>query len=287
MQGTFAKYGIKVQSAVAPSSDALRAALTSGKADIAHAAADNAVAMDQAARNDVIIVMGGEGSLNELIAQPDIHSIAQLRGRMLTVDAANTAFALQLKKILLSKGLRAGRDYQIKAIGTTPKRLQVMREDKQYAATMLGPPWSLLAKRDGFVSLGSTRKLIGPYQGLGAFVRRPWARDHADALERYLGAYVEAQRWLLAPANKQQVTALLMKQWHLSASVGAETYALLSSKNHEWYEPDAGFDVEGFKNVLKLRVEVEGQWGGRAPAVGRYYDSSYFRKALAMMNRPE
>ncbi len=102
LHGTFVKYGVEVQTEVAPNSDALRAGLASGKFDVAHAAVDNAVAMVETAGADVVIVLGGEGSTNELIAQPEIHSIRDLRGRTLIVDAPDTAYALQLKKILLA-----------------------------------------------------------------------------------------------------------------------------------------------------------------------------------------
>jgi ABC-type nitrate/sulfonate/bicarbonate transport system substrate-binding protein len=282
MRGTFAKYGVEVQLEMAPNSDVLRASLANGKADIAHAAVDNAVAMVEMAGADVIIVLGGEGSLNELIAQPELHSVKELRGRTLIVDAPNTAYALQLKKILLLDGLQAGRDYELKPTGTTPQRFQDMREHKEYAGSMLGPPTSILAKQAGFVSLGSVQELIGPYQGLGAFVRRPWAREHADALVRYLAAYVETQRWLMAPANKQQVIKLLMKESKLPAAVAEETYRL-SMQGQGGYAQDARFDVDGFKNVLKLRAEVEGQWGGRAPAPEKYYDLSYYQQALSKL----
>lgn len=280
MRGAFAKYGVEVQLEMAPNSDVLRASLANGKADIAHAAVDNAVAMVAVAGADVIIVLGGEGSLNELIAQPEIHSVKELRGRTLIVDAPNTAYALQLKKILLLNGLQAGRDYELKPTGTTPKRFQDMREHKEYAESMLGPPTSILAKQAGFVSLGSVQELIGPYQGLGAFVRRSWAREHAGALVRYLAAYVETQRWLMAPANKQQVIELLMKESKLSSAVAEETYTL-SMHRQGGYAEDARFDVDGFKNVLKLRAEVEGQWGGRAAAAEKYYDLSYYQQALS------
>ena len=276
MNGTFAKYGVEVQAKAAPSSDALRAALASGKADIAHAAVDNAVAMDETA--DVVIVMGGEASLNELIAQPGIHSLTELRGKTLIVDAVNTAYALQLKKILLADGLQSGRDYELKPVGTTPQRLQAMREHKEYAASMLGPPTSILAEHAGFVSLGSTRQLIGPYQASGAFVTRPWAQEHSDTLVRYLAAYIEAQRWLLDPANRSRVVELLVKEWHLPAPVADETYALLKEG---WFEEEARFDLDGFKNVLKLRAEVEGQWKGHPPAPEKYYDPSYYQEALS------
>jgi ABC-type nitrate/sulfonate/bicarbonate transport system substrate-binding protein len=279
--GTFTKYGVEVQTETVPASNALRDELASGKADLAHAAADNAVAMVETAGADVVIVLGGEGSVNELVAQPGIHSIGQLRGKTVIVDAPNTAYALQLKKILLSSGLKAGVDYEIKPVGATPLRLAAMLENKNYAASMLGPPTSVQAKTAGFVSLASTKDLIGPYQATGAFVRSAWAKDHADVLVRYLAAYVEAQRWLLSPANKQPVLELLAKQWHLSATEAAETYDLMTKNG--WYEEDARFDIDGFKNVLKLRAEVEGQWGGTPPAADKYFDLSYYQRALAKL----
>jgi hypothetical protein len=49
------------------------------------------------------------------------------------------------------------------------------------------------------------------------------------------------------------------------------------------YEKDAAFDLDGFKNVLKLRAEVEGQWGGHPPGPEKYYDSSYYDAALAKL----
>ena len=281
-QGIFARYGLAVQVETAPNSEVLRANLASGKSDIAHIAVDNAVAMVELSKADVIIVMGGEGSLNELIVQPGIASVSELRGKTVIVDAPNTAYALQLKKILLLNGLQPGRDCEIKPIGATPQRLAAMREHKEYAGSMLGPPTSILAKKDGFLSLGSVQKFIGPYQGPGAFVLRPWAREHADALSRYLAAYIEAQRWLMAPANKQQVIDLLAKESRLPAAVAVETYALLVD-GAGGYQVDARFDVHAFKNVLKLRAEVEGQWGGHAPAAGKYFDLSYYKRAIAKL----
>jgi ABC-type nitrate/sulfonate/bicarbonate transport system substrate-binding protein len=158
-----------------------------------------------------------------------------------------------------------------------------MEANESYAATILGPPWSIEARRAGFVSLGSAAKELGPYQALGTFTRREWASKNADTLQRYIAAYVEAQRWLLDPAHKSQVIALLIEHFHLTPAIADETYALLSAKNHEWYEKDARFDPEGFKTVLRLRAEVEGQWGGVPPAVDTYYDSRYYDKALEML----
>ena len=59
----------------------MRAALAAGKGDLAYTAVDNAVAMVEIAGVDVVIVSGGEGSQNELIAHPDVKSIKDLRGK--------------------------------------------------------------------------------------------------------------------------------------------------------------------------------------------------------------
>jgi ABC-type nitrate/sulfonate/bicarbonate transport system substrate-binding protein len=278
-QGIFAKYGVEVETENLPNSDVVRANLAAGKGDLAYLAVDNAVAMVELTHQDVIIVMGGEGSQNELMAQPEIKSIKDLQGKTLIVDAPNTAYALQMKKILLLNGMQGGKDYEIKPFGATPARLAAMREHKEFAGSMLGPPTSMAAKHAGFVSLGTVQELIGPYQAAGFFTPRDWAKEHRDALILFLAAVIEAQRWLMAPPNKEKVIDLWVKEFHLTPEVAAESYD--SSMNHPGgFEADMRLDLEGFKNVLKLRAEVEGQWGGHPPAPEKYYDSAYYDAAL-------
>jgi ABC-type nitrate/sulfonate/bicarbonate transport system substrate-binding protein len=280
--GLFSKFGVEVETENSPNSEELRAKLASGKRDLAYLAVDNAVAMVELAHQDVVIVMGGEGSQNELIAQPEIKSVTDLRGKMLIVDAPNTAYALQLKKILLLSGMQAGKDYEIKAFGATPQRLVAMREHKDFSGSMLGPPSSIVAKREGFVSLGSVQDLIGPYQAAGFFARRQWAKEHRDALISFLAVIIEAQRWLLALTNKQEVIGLMTKESHLAPEIAAETYESAMTRPGG-FAKDAAFDLQGFQDVLKLRAEVEGSWGGHPPAPEKYYDASYYEAALAKL----
>jgi len=281
-RGLFAKYGLEVANDNKKNSDELRADLAAGKGDLAYLAVDNAVAMVELAHQDVIIVMGGEGSQNELIAQPAIKSIADLRGKTLLVDAPNTAYALQMKKILLLSGMTAGKDYEIKPFGATPQRLAAMRENKDFAGSMLGPPTSLVAKHEGFVSLGSVQQLIGPYQAAGFFTHRAWAKEHRDLLVAFLSACIEAQRWLLHPANKPQVIDLLTSEYHLAPEIAAEDYEM-AVHQPGGFEEDARFDIRGFENVLRLRAEIEGQWGGHPPSPDKYYDPSFYDAAFKKM----
>jgi NitT/TauT family transport system substrate-binding protein len=278
-QGIFTRYGLQVENSNKANSDEVREELAAGKGDVAYLALDNAVAMVELAKADAIIVMGGEGSQNELMVQPEITSIQELRGKTLIVDAVNTAYALQMKKILLLSGMQAGRDYEIKPYGATPARLVAMREHKEFAGSMLGPPASITAKHEGFRSVGSVQQIIGPYQAAGFFTIRPWAEAHRDVLISFLAACIEAQRWLLDPRNKQQVIELLATQAKLKPEIATETYDSLVTRPGG-YEKDAKLDKPGFENVLKLRAEVEGQWNGHPPAIQKYYDPSYYEAAL-------
>lgn len=279
--GIYAKYNLEVHASQMPNSETMRSDLASGKIDIAAYAVDNAVAMTLAGA-DAVIVMGGDGSQNELVARPGIQSVQDLKGKTVLVDAPNTAYALQMKKILMAKGLDPDQ-VQMQGGVTTPRRLQAMRDDKNLAATMLDPSSAMQAAREGFVVLGTVPKDIGRYQSTGAYVMRKWAQEHADVLVRFIAANIEGQRWMMDPANKDKVIAMLAGN-RQSPEIAAEAYDLQMHHLNGWSR-DARFDIEGFQNVLKLRAEVEGSWGGKPPAPEKFYDASYYEKALKLVNK--
>jgi ABC-type nitrate/sulfonate/bicarbonate transport system substrate-binding protein len=244
---------------------------------------DNAVAMVELAGKDVIIVTGGDSSMNELFVQPEIRSVADLKGRTVIVDAPNTAYALLAKKILLNHGLKSG-DYAIKPVGGTLMRAKAMSENKEYAASMLNPPFSITADKQGMKSLGRAIDLFGPYQASGAFVMRSWAKANGATLERYIAAYIESTRLALAPATRAESIALLADRLKVAPDVAERTYQSLTDPRFG-LAPDARFNLEGFRNVLALRAEIEGQWGGKAPPPDRYIDLSYYERAQRRAGR--
>jgi ABC-type nitrate/sulfonate/bicarbonate transport system substrate-binding protein len=278
-QGLFAKHGLAVEVINTPSSDAMREGLAKGEIQIAHAGVDNAVAMAELAKADVAIVTGGDNGFNRIIAQPEIKSYADLRAKTVVVDAPNTAFALLLYKVLKDNGLNKG-DYMVKPVGGSPTRLDALLKDKANAASVLNPPFIFNALEAGMQDLGSTAKSIGAYQSDGAFVMRAWANANSDTLIRYIQAYVEGRRWAIDPANKPEAIQLLVDRLKLTPQVAAQSYALAADPV-DGIAKDAKFDMAGFQNVLKLRAEIEGQWGGVPPPPEKYLDLSYYHQALA------
>jgi ABC-type nitrate/sulfonate/bicarbonate transport system substrate-binding protein len=275
----FAKHGLAVEVMNTPNSDVLRDGLAKGDHQIAHAAVDNAVAMVELAKADVAIVTGGDNGFNRIFVQPEINAYADLRGKAFVVDAPNTAYALLLYKVLKDAGVNKG-DYVVKPVGGTTARLEAMTKDKANAAGVLNPPFSFRAKEAGLKDMGAAAKAVGAYQAGGAFVMRDWAKANSDSLVRYITAYVEGCRWALDPANKAEVIALLSDRLKLTPQVAAQSYAVATDPGDS-IAKDAKFDIEGFKNVLKLRAEIEGQWGGNPPSPEKYIDLSYYDRAVS------
>ena len=278
-KGFFAKRGLAVDQKIAPGSQELRDGLAQGRYQIVHTAVDNAIAMAEQAKVDIVVVLGGDNGWNDLFVQPEIKNYADLRGKTVVVDTPDTAFAFQLYKMLKMNGV-AQSEITVKPVGATRFRLQAITTDKSVAASMLNMPFSFLAEQAGVKKLATAVDVIGPYLSTAGFVLRPWARDNGDTLVRYLQAYVEGVRWSLDPANKAEAIELLAKGLNIAPDVAARSYTVASAPK-SGFMPDAKVDIDGFNNVLKLRAELHGDWGGKPPAAEQYLDLSHYQRALA------
>jgi ABC-type nitrate/sulfonate/bicarbonate transport system substrate-binding protein len=278
-KGFFAKRGLDVDIKIAPSSDELRDGLAAGRYQIVHGAVDNAVAMAEVAKIDVSIVLGGDNGFNRLIVQPGIGSYADLRGKTVLVDAPDTAYAFLLYEMLRQNGLTRG-DYVVKPAGASFRRAEAMLQDKTASASMLNPPFSLRVQSAGLKDMGSAVKAVGNYQATAAWVLSSWAPTNSDTLVRYIQAYIDGLRWGTAPSNKDEIIKMYVDALKLPEALAAQTYAIATDPA-EGLAKDAEFDLDGFKNVLKLRSSMTGQWSGNPPAPEKYLDLSHYRKALA------
>jgi ABC-type nitrate/sulfonate/bicarbonate transport system substrate-binding protein len=278
-RGFFARHGVALELSFTENSAAQREGLAAGRFDVAHSAVDNAVAMADA-RADVVIVTGGDSGMNEFFVQSTIGSFADLRGRTLVVDAPNTAYAIQAKKILLKHGLSEGADYKVVPVGRGGLRLKAMAQNKDYAAAILNLPFTIQAEQLGMKSLGNTVDMLGPYQANGAFAMRAWVRANGALLERFIAGYVESLRWVRRPENRAECIAILMNKLNVPRDVAERTYGVLVDPVRG-FTPDARFDTEGFRNLLALRAEIEGKGGERSAE--SYFDLSYYRRALAAL----
>src|SRR6202043_1774685 len=129
---------------------------------------DNAVALVDVAKADVIIAAGGSNGMNELIVRPEVKSYAEIHGKTVVVDAPDTAYALILYKMLALNGL-SKTDYSVFAAGGCTQRRSAMGAAQTRVAAMMNAPCNVIAKKDGYPSLGLATDVIGPYQADGVW----------------------------------------------------------------------------------------------------------------------
>jgi ABC-type nitrate/sulfonate/bicarbonate transport system substrate-binding protein len=277
--GFFTKRGLRVEIQVTPNSEEQLTGLLQKRFEIAQSGVDNALALVDVAKADVIIVSGGSTGLNELIVRPEIKSYSDIRGKTVVVDAPNTAFALILYKMLDLNGVKKS-DFGVYPAGACSFRLAAMQQSDARVAAMMNPPCSIIAKRKGFNSLGMGTDVIGPYLADGHWVLRSWAKANADTLVSYLQAIVEGYRWAADPANRAELIKITARNLNIPEDMAAQVAHMELGENGG-LSKDASFDMVGFKNTLKLRAELEG--GDPAVDPRTYIDLSYYDRALKGM----
>jgi ABC-type nitrate/sulfonate/bicarbonate transport system substrate-binding protein len=277
-QGFFARRGLTIELKPAPNSEEQRRGLAEGRYQIVHGAADQCVALVEAAKIDAAIVAGGDNGFNRLFVQPEIASIADLRGRTLVADVANTGWSFVLYEILRRHGLGPG-DYRVHEAGAPFRRFEAMRSDRTMAAAILNPPFAIHARRSGLKDMGAVVDAIGPYLGTVPYVLRAWAARNADTLVAYLQACIEGLRWSLEPANRSEAVRLYADRLDVPADIAAEIHAAATAPALGLAR-NAALDLEGFKTVLRLRAAFEGV---EPSPPKRYFDLSYHRRAQASL----
>jgi ABC-type nitrate/sulfonate/bicarbonate transport system substrate-binding protein len=275
-RGFFAKRGLAIELKPAPNSEEQRNGLAAGRYPIVHGAADQCVALVEGSKVDAVIVAGGDNGFNHLFVQPEIERIADLRGRTLVADVANTGWSFVLYEILRQHGLTRG-DITIHEAGAPFRRFEAMRDDKTMAAAILNPPYAIHARRAGLKDMGAVVDTIGPYLGTVPYVLRGWAEANSGALVAYLAAAIEGLRWTLDPANRAEAIRLAAERLNVPADIAAEIHAAAADPV-QGLAHDAKFDREGFGTVLKLRADTEGR---PAAPPEKYFDLSFHRQALA------
>jgi ABC-type nitrate/sulfonate/bicarbonate transport system substrate-binding protein len=283
-QGFFAKNNLAVNLTLTPGSVPLMQNLVGGKFDIALAAIDNLVAYMEgqgeaklSAEPDLIAVFGSQSGTMRLVAQPEIKSYADLKGKDIGLDAKTTGFAFVLMKMLEHGGLRPG-DYNLVPAGGTPFRVQAM-QDKKIAATVVYSPFEVTLMEKGFNKIGDGIDVFGKYQGISGFVQRSWAKQHSEELVGFIRSWIEAIDFLYEPKNKQAAIAILLKNAKLTPEQADASYALMIG-DKEGFQKKGKLDLEGIRTVLKLRSEYATP-KKELTDPAKYVDETWHQRALA------
>jgi len=282
-KGFFRDNGVEVNVTPTPGSVYQLVSLIDGKFDIAITAIDNLIAYregqgeDPKLGPDLIAVMGCDQGFLKLVTVPEVKSIADLRGKTVSVDARTTGYAFVLFEILDRNGLREP-DYKVERAGGVLQRFQALME-KKHDGTLLLSPFEVQAEARGFNTLASASQVLGAYQGLVAGVRKSWAEKNREAVIGFIRAYAGAVEWLYDPGNKAEAIAVFRKNLPNMPAEGVEASYRLLLDPQTGFQRRGAISMDGVNRVLALRSK----WAEPKKAMAlpsTYYDPSFYDAAM-------
>lgn len=270
--GTFKKYNIDLQRSLVPTSAAQVAAIQSGSLDIANTATDAAVLLEskllQTDKNPAIQILLPivTGTNFNLLVDPSIKSLQDLKGKVIGVSSLNTADGGVAQTIMNTVNLRVGTDYTLSLVGSPAARTAAL-QGHQIAAALLPQPDTALLKAQGFKVLLVANSIPALKAGsfLSLIVNAPWAKKHPGAVVNFIKAWREALAVTYDPKQRSKVVDIL------SAALSIDD-AFVESAYKDWvinqkiFPLDCHVDLKALAAVAQQQVAL-GALTGAVPAM--------------------
>jgi NitT/TauT family transport system substrate-binding protein len=181
-----------------------------------------------------------------LLARPAIRTIADLKGKIVSVGGPKDITRIFFERMLRPSGV-APASVDLIFAGATSARLAALQSGAADAA-LLTSPYNFHAEAAGFTNLGLTADLVDmPFSGVSA--NRNWAARNMKTARAYLGVYAKAILWLEDPANRQEAIDIMLAVSKLAPDDVAKSYDFLHNGHF--------FDTTGKISRSKLGKVVE------------------------------
>jgi len=186
----FEKHGLNVDVVLIESGVTTVQALTAGETQIAMGGGTVAVSSNLAG-SDIVSIASIESRLPyALLAQKEIKSIDQLKGRRLAVSRFGSASDLAARLILQRYGLTPDKDVTLLQTGGTSTRLSALNK-RSIDCTVLTPEFFNVGKKAGFTILVDPTQYDIPFPQLEVITSRAFLKAQPDFATRYLRAIIE------------------------------------------------------------------------------------------------
>ena len=206
--GYFEAQGLDLEVERTRSATEQRHRVMSNDCDAALTAIDNLIAWDAAGDDLRLIAQVERTTVLDLVASRDVDSVAELRGSTLAVDAVDSGFAIVLRWILATHGIRQG-EYRLQPEGGVKERLAALTA-RRASAGLLGPPWSHQALDAGLHRLTTVETALPTFPGIGLAVRASRLTELEAALTGYIEALERAADWVPTADRVEAIRLLTM-----------------------------------------------------------------------------
>ena len=194
--------------------------------------------------------------MDSFVVKPQIRSVADLRGKIIGVDAPGASTYVLTTLVLRKYQVDPEKDTKVLAVGDEDVRLQHLKQG-QIDAAMLGPQGVVLARRAGFKNLLDVAdELDLPFVGM-ATATQAIERQRGD-LKKFLTATVRGIRYSNESRNRSEMIALLSSWLRLDQETAEHTYnVFIKGVSKDGTLGRAG--MEALVNERKRQVKFTGE----------------------------
>jgi NitT/TauT family transport system substrate-binding protein len=279
-KGWYAAYGLKLEPVMTGQSAKVVQAITSGAVHLGHAGAPEVIrGIEQGAG---IKLISAEVAVPpyKVMAKKDITRVEDLKGKKVMIGGTKDITYIYMKAMFEKHGLKMS-DVDFLYSGSTTNRFAALVQGGVDAA-ILASPFDFQAASQGFSNLGLS-KTYSPDSPFTAYaVNSDWAAKNRATVVSFLKGYVRGIRWLYEPANRDEATALLIKETNAKPDDAAKTYDFYFGELQA-FRKDGRFTEAALNDLLKSLVILE-EMKEPFPPYSKYVDNSFLQEALTGLN---
>jgi NitT/TauT family transport system substrate-binding protein len=190
-----------------------------------------------------------------LIAQPELKSIKDLKGKTLGISSFGATPDVAARMMIKQAGIDPEKDLKILALGSDAARLTALRQ-KIVDVVVISPPADTQMEKQGYKILARAYELFSfPYLGLGTHTRK--IKEKPDEIRRVIKATIRANR--LIHDNRDEAVRTLMGWGKVEREFAYASYdALRNLFNADGAVPDDGLKlvIEQARRSAKVTREV-------------------------------
>jgi ABC-type nitrate/sulfonate/bicarbonate transport system substrate-binding protein len=228
---------------------------------------------------DIVVVAGiTDRYPYDLMVKPAYNSVADLRGKTLSIWSTAPGVAITLMKRVLAQGGLNDGDYNIIGGGNSGARFAALSAG-QIDGTIITTPHNTLAKKAGFKSLGQLHAI--PALFAGVIANGTWAKQNDKQMVGWLKAVVRGFRYVADAKNEAEVVNLLVAEFKADPEVVRGDYRQLYHDQKFIVSWEMVPNERSMRTVLDILAEIKQIPSGQL--LNKYYDLSYVRRARSVV----
>lgn len=203
-----------------------------------------------------------------LIAQPEIRSITELKGKTVGISSLGSSSDFATREIFKRHGLDPFKDATFLVLGSPTDRFAALTSGAIHA-TLLTHPFNIKAVETGYRKLAKAADYVkSPAEGLGTKEEKIF-RDPQE-ITKMVRASLKGLKFVLT--QRDYVISKLMQMFHLSREEAVQTYQALLEES----VPSGYVTEEAQRNAVSLAKQVANVTEEISPE--RVFDNRFVRQ---------